>query len=93
MWQRTDKDGEIHTELGIEVAPGDIRKWPIDLWTKAQPVGPKLQRFLLEARHPETAQVTPVEVTRPKAVTEGPGRGGPPPAPAKLPKDFAEGTV
>lgn len=92
MWQRTDKNGEIYTELGIEVAPGDVRKWPADLWSKALPVGPKLQRLLLEDRHPELAKRQPMEVTRPKAVTEGPGRGTPPP-PAKLPKDFTEGVA
>lgn len=88
MWQRTDKNGEIHTEIGVEVAPGDVRKWPADLWSKAQPVGSKLQELLLRQRHPEVAPA-PQEVKRPQAQTEGPGRE---PSPT-LPKDFASGAV
>ena len=89
MWQRTDKNGEIHTEIGFEVAPGDIRKWPVDMWSKAQPPAKKLQRMLLEQRHPDIAKQTPQdEVTRPKAVTPGPGLPEAPVAASKLPKDF-----
>jgi hypothetical protein len=83
MWQRTDRRGDIHTEIGIEVQPGDIRKLPGDIWDKAQPVGAKLQRLLVEERHPELA--VKESVTRPQAVTPGPGRPEPQP---KFPGDF-----
>jgi hypothetical protein len=86
MWQRTDKDGLVHTEVGIEVKPGDIRKWPSDLWQKAQPVGNKLQYLLLQERHPELAkEVQQQEPVRAQAVTPGPGRPEPT---VNLPADF-----
>jgi hypothetical protein len=53
LWQLTDRKGSVHTELGIELEPGKILKFPADLLKEARPVNDKLQQLLLEQLHPE----------------------------------------
>ncbi len=66
LWQRTDKDGEIHTELGVEVKPGDVRRLPPDLWNKSQPVNNNLQEMLATSLHGKKAVETPAAKPRSK---------------------------
>ena len=85
MWQLTDRKGNIHTELGVEMSPGNIRKLPTDIMKNAGPVGNKLQQLLFEKLHPEQAAATsdkpaaaPVGITPKEA------------AASKLPEDSLE---
>lgn len=82
MWQITDRKGNIHTELGVEMAPGNVRKFPADLMKQSGPVNDKLQRLLLEKLHPNMAEANdegPEEAP--------PGRTPKAEAAARLPKD------
>ena len=86
MWQLTDKKGNIMTELGVELEPGKIRKFPPDLMKQSGPVNDKLQRMLLEKLHPELAEANeegPEEAP--------PGRTPRAEAAARMPKDIDVG--
>ena len=82
MWQMTDRKGNIHTELGVEMEPGKIRKFPADLLKQALPVNDKLQKLLFDRLHPELAEANE---DGPEAAP--PGRTPKTEAVARLPKD------
>ena len=85
MWQFTDRKGNVHTELGVEMSPGNVRKFPTDVIKNSGVVGEKLQGMLFSQLHPQLEEAN---------------KGGPEAAPigrtpkaeaaAKLPKDVME---
>jgi len=72
MWQRTDKDGIVQTELGVEITPGDIRKLPTDLWNKSGPVNAKLQKLLAKELHGSEAVSAEPIMSKEKAAAQLP---------------------
>ena len=84
LWQITDRKGSVHTELGVEIEPGKILKFPADLLKEARPVNDKLQIMLLEQLHPELAKAN---AKGPKAAPAG--RTPRKSAAEKLPKEVA----
>lgn len=82
MWQITDRKGRIHTELGVEMEPGKIRKLPVDLMKQSAPVNDKLQKLLFKELHPQLAEANE---EGPEAAP--PGRIPKAEAVARLPRD------
>jgi len=74
------------TELGVEMEPGKVRKFPNDLMKQSFPVGDKLQKLLFEHLHPDLAETNE---DGPEAAP--PGRTPKATAATRMPKDIDVG--